>query len=187
MAKHFVLGTLCLLLLLGLAACDSQELDAQATIDALNATLSAHEQQVATLEIETSQPSPSPLPSPTVPPTYSPTLLISTPRPVTTHQRPPTATPPPTSTSTPLPPTSTSTPTPLPDAAVGKLLTNLRAGPAVGFDILAEVEAGTPLMVLGKSADSEWLKVRTPEGLEGWMYYLPLDLFVSLDSVPLAE
>ncbi len=101
-----------------------------------------------------------------------------------TVQRPPTVTP--TGTATPQP-TPTATATPLPDAAVGDQLTNLRSGPSVGFAIIAEVEGGTALDVLGKSADGEWLKVRTPDGLEGWMFLLPLQVFIPLDTVPVTQ
>jgi hypothetical protein len=57
----------------------------------------------------------------------------------------------------------------------------------VGFPILTEVAPGTPLEVLGKSADQEWLKVRIPDGDEGWMFLLPVELNVPLDSLPVRE
>lgn len=169
------------LLLLGLAACGAEKADPQATIDALHTTLAAQEHALATAEAEISGWVPVTCQCPTCTPPAEPTVLLSTPRPVSTVQRPPTATP----TSTPRPtPTSTASPTPVPDAAVGQWKTNLRSGPSVGYSILAEVEAGSPLEVLGKSADGEWLQVRTPAGLEGWMFLFPLELYLPLDSVP---
>jgi hypothetical protein len=57
----------------------------------------------------------------------------------------------------------------------------------VGYSILAEVDGATPLQILGKSADEEWLQVRTPAGLEGWMFHLPVELYIPLESVPVSE
>ena len=165
------------------AACTSaDEIDSSATIEALNATISAQKDRVATLEELARQPSPTfPPPTPTTA-LYRPTVNLSTPKPVTDFQRPPTATPSPLPSAT---ATATATQTPIPDAVVGQTLTNLRSGPAVGFGVLSEVEPGTPLTILGKSPDSEWLKVRIPDGTEGWMFYLPLDLYIPIETIPI--
>lgn len=175
-------GGICVLAVLGLTACGTRPSELEGTIEALNATVEHQRQAILTLEAGEDQPAltqptatPSPIPEPRT------TLPITTPRPVTTVQRPPTAT------ASPLPsatPSITPTPTPLPDASVGELATNLRGGPSVGYAILAEVEAGSPLTVLAKSADGEWIKVATPAGQEGWMFYLPLQIFIDLNTVP---
>jgi len=183
MRKILFWGGMCALLLLPACTSAEDEPDAAATIEALKATIVLQQDQLATLEAQANQPTPiPPTPSPTPKP-HQPTVVLLTPKPEADPQvRPPTATPSPLPTAT---PTATATATPIPDAAVGETLTNLRSGPAVGFAILAEVEAGTPLVVLGKSADNEWFQVRTPDGLEGWMYYLPVQLNIPVETIPI--
>lgn len=190
-ARRFVIwGVLGLLLAAVLAACQAQEPDLEATVGALNATIAAQNQELGTMEAQAREPTPSQLPSPTKVATLRRPVVVSTPRPVSTAHRPPTGTP----SATPLPtvpplPTAsaTATATPVPDAAVGRSLTNLRSGPGVGYEILAEVESRTPLEVLGKSPSEEWIKVLTPAGLEGWMFLLPLELNIPLDSIPVTD
>jgi hypothetical protein len=171
-------------MLAALTACSGTGPDLLATVGALEGTIAAQEGELATWEAAALAPTATPVPPPTEVPTRKATIVLATAPPAATVQRPPTATPSPTVTST---PTATPTATPIPDAAVGDQLTNLRSGPAVGFPILAEVEAGTPLEVLGKSADQEWIKVRTLDGSEGWMFLLPVNLYIPLESLPVTE
>lgn len=180
MIKHLFWRAILFALLL-LAACQSPGADLEATIQVLDATITAQAQEFATSAAKANQATPTPLPllTPSSPP--QPTVVLPSPRPVSTIQRPPTATPPPPPTAT---ATASPTATPIPDAAVGATITNLRSGPGVGFQIMAEVESETPLAVLGKSADGEWIQVRTPDGLEGWMFYLPINLNIPLDTIP---
>ncbi len=152
------------------------------TVEALQATIAAQRGIIATLEAAPAKATSVPSPRNTVAP--QPTVSLPTPRPVSTVQRPPTATPSPPPTAT---PTASPTATSIPDASVGEALTNLRSGPGIGYEIIAEVAGGTPLEVLGKSADGEWLRVRVPEGLEGWMFHLPVRLNISLDAVPIVR
>jgi uncharacterized protein YgiM (DUF1202 family) len=175
-----------LLLVAALAACSNQSPDLAATVAALEMTIAVQEDALATWEAVALEPAATAtaIPSPTEMAIIKPTIMLATPPPVSTLQRPPTATPSPTVTAT---PTATPTATRIPDAAVGDQLTNLRSGPAVGFAILAEVDAGTPLEVLGKSVDQEWIKVRTPDGGEGWMFLLPVNLYIPLESVAVTE
>jgi len=184
-ARRFVIwGVLGLLLAPVLVACQAQEADLEATIGALNATIAKQSQELGTLEAQAKEPTPPQLPSPTELATLRRPVVLSTPRAVSTARRPPTSTPSP----TPLPTaTATATATPVPDAAVGRSLTNLRSGPGVGYEILAEVKSRTPLKVLGKSASEEWIKVLTPAGLEGWMFLLPMELNIPLDSIPVTD
>lgn len=167
-----------------LVACNPDVSGLETTIAALNTTVADQAEEISSLEAAASQPSPSPLPSPTRAAPRLPTVALPSPEPVLTAQRPPTATPSPSPTAT---ATATPTATPMPDASVGETLTNLRSGPGVGFEVLAEVGGGTPLVVLGISVDGEWLKVRTPEDQEGWMFYLPVELNVSLASIPIVN
>ena len=182
--RFLIWGVLGLLFASLLAACQAQEPDLEATIGALNATIAAQSQKLGTMEAQAREPTPSQLPSPTQLATLRRPVVLSTPRPVSTAHRPPTGTP----SATPLPTaTATATATAIPDAAVGQSLTNLRSGPGVGYEILAEVQTRTPLAVLGKSASEQWIKVLTPAGLEGWMFLLPLELNIPLDSIPVTE
>lgn len=170
------------LLVVFLAGCQWTADGLQPTVEALQATVSAQKTVIAELEGSQAQATLPPAPTRTV--VNPPTVSLPTPRPVLTVQRPPTATPSPLPTAT---PTASPTATPVPDANVGETLTNLRGGPGVGFEILSEVEAGTPLEVLGKSSDGEWIRVRLPEGMEGWMFYLPVRLNIPLDAVPVIQ
>lgn len=185
MLKRLIWGAL-LLVVTSMSACQSDAPDPQATIDALRGTIDAH----ATLHVELTREAVSTqavkiAPStPTPSPTRFATVVLPTPKPALTQQRPPTATPSPSPRPT---ATATVTPTPIPEAAVGQILTNLRSGPAVGFAILTEVDAGTPLEVLGRSADEEWFKVRTPGGQIGWMYYLPIQINIPVELIPISE
>ncbi len=184
MKRYLVWGIVLLCCSLGLAACRPDEIDLPATIDALSATKVALEGENATLDALLRQPTATPLPPPSATPSREPVVVLPTPQSVATMQQPPTKTPSPSATPIPSP---TATATPIPDASVGDQPANLRGGPAVGYLILAEVPAGTPLDLLGKSADGEWLKVRIPDGTEGWMFYLPLRINISLDTIPVTE
>jgi uncharacterized protein YgiM (DUF1202 family) len=175
-------GILCL----GLAACKTEQPDYAATISVLEEIVSDQEQAIAACSTQSAIPTKAPTiqPTPTEQEEIHPTKLVATSKPVTTIQRPPTATP----TKTPSPtPTTTPTATPLPDASVGELLTNLRSGPGVGYPIITEAQPGTPLTVLGKSADTEWLKVTMPDGTEGWMFYLPLNTYIPIDTLDIVN
>jgi uncharacterized protein YgiM (DUF1202 family) len=182
MTRNHLWKAVLLLPVLGLAACSSNSDGLEITVAALNTTVAEQAREISTLEAVASQPPPLPALTATRLEPQHPTVNVPSPAPVLTMKRPPTATPSPLPSAT---ATATATATPIPDAAVGETLTNLRSGPGVGFEILAEIEAGTPLDVLGKSADGEWVKVRTREEQEGWMFYLPLNLNIPLSSVPI--
>lgn len=168
-----------------LVSCKNNKPDYPATISALENIVAVQGQGIATCNAIPDTPTPTLTPVPTrTPDQIRPTILVGTIKPITTVQRPPTATPTSTPSNT---PTVTPTATPLPDAAVGDQLTNLRTGPNVGYSIITEVQAGTPLRVLGKSADSEWFKVVVPDGSEGWMYYLPVNLFIPIESLEIVN
>ncbi len=83
----------------------------------------------------------------------------------------PTFTPTPTVTPTPTI-TPTPTPTPLPTyvAKVTAELVNLRSGPGDDFDVLEIIPLGEDVELVGKTADGEWIMVRSAAGKEGWIY-----------------
>lgn len=46
---------------------------------------------------------------------------------------------------------------------------NVRAGPGITHKVVAQVKRGTVLTVLERSQLGDWLRVRTPAGVEGWV------------------
>lgn len=165
-----------------LVGCQQAEDSPAATIEVLRATVAGQKTTIATLMSAGASIATEPVATRIE--VRQPTVDLPTAGPVSTVQRPPTATPSPRPSST---PTSSPTATPIPDAAVGETLTNLRSGPGVGHAILVEVEPGTPLELVGRSVDGEWFLVRLVGGLEGWMFYLPMRLNIPADSVPVIE
>jgi uncharacterized protein YraI len=49
-------------------------------------------------------------------------------------------------------------------------LLNFRKGPGFNYDVLKMLENGQKLTVFGKSGNELWLNVRLPDGKEGWVY-----------------
>ena len=184
MLRLVKIGGMCLVMGLLLTACGPHRADLQATIDSLQITitrLSETTEPATTLE-STLSPSPPTLPTHTA--TRKPAVKLITPRPASTVQRPPTITP----SRTPRPTrTPTATPTPLPDATVGQVLSNLRSGPGIDYIILAELESGTPLELIGKTSDEQWVQVRTQDDQEGWLFQTLVEIHVLLDTVPVTE
>lgn len=105
---------------------------------------------------------------------------------VSTPVTPPTSTPSPT--SAPLIPTST--PTSVPPSPPGGTVTtdmlNMRSGPGLEYDVVAHLQKGDALEVGARIEASDWVKVSTAEGLEGWVAVEYVALNVPLDSIPLA-
>ena len=106
------------------------------------------------------------------PPTPTATVTLPTPTPT------PTWTPRPTSTPSP-------TPTPAVQAVPQPPRSNLRAGPGTTFDVVATVNAGTPVEVIARSPDDGWLLVRAP-GAPGlaWLSTSLVDPGTDLVAVP---
>ena len=77
------------------------------------------------------------------------------------------------------------TATPSYDAeVVADSMLNLRAGPGDEYDVLGSYPRGTWGMLTGKSANGEWLRVRTPDGKTGWMWAAYLVVKKPLSQVP---
>ncbi|HQE19695.1 MAG TPA: SH3 domain-containing protein, partial [Aggregatilineales bacterium] len=76
-----------------------------------------------------------------------------------------------------------------PPALRGQLAfgSNLRSGPGLAYEVLAQAEAGTMLDILARDVLGRWLLVRTDDGVEAWaalvQFQQPLDIL----SVPVAE
>lgn len=74
---------------------------------------------------------------------------------------------PPEPTATPLP-----TPAPTPAPVTGVVLAtnlNVRSGPGTDFERLGAAPQGSTLQILGQLDDCAWLRVSTPNNLEGWV------------------
>ena len=113
-------------------------------------------------------------PAPSAPPTFiSRAALDRAPTPALPFDLPdlPTFTPTPTITPTPtLTPTPTPTPLPTYVAEIIGELVNLRSGPGSDYEVLTIIPLGDEVELVGKTADGEWILVRTNEGQEGWIY-----------------
>jgi len=60
----------------------------------------------------------------------------------------------------------------------------LRAAPTLAAAVLAYLDALTRLNVTGRTADSTWLQVITPNGQSGWVTTAWTDVYVTLAAVP---
>ena len=103
---------------------------------------------------------------------------------------PPTSTPMP-PTPTPIPPTSTPMP-PTPTLLVQCAVTatkglNLRSGPDTAYPILTTLVQGLVLIPIARSQESDWVKVRTRRGVEGWVLATFIKCDAAIDSLPTAR
>ena len=69
-------------------------------------------------------------------------------------------------------------------ATVSSAGLNMRSGPGTGHDPIKAYTRGTELQVLARDRTGSWLKVRAPDGQEGWMSTGFLQVNGSLDEVP---
>jgi len=73
--------------------------------------------------------------------------------------------------SVPVSQVATATPTPT-EANVATVITaalNVRRGPSPGYAVITAVPGGTKLIVLEEDSTARWLRVRLPDGREGWV------------------
>lgn len=124
------------------------------------------------------------LPAPTEPPALT-VQPLATSQPTATPPPPssPTITPAPTQTGVPaqttvptvtLPPASPTTDTIIQPTVEAGVITvdsavNVRKGPGTEFEIIAVVQPGTPVLMLGKSQAGDWRHIRLPDGRAGWI------------------
>jgi len=78
------------------------------------------------------------------------------------------------------------TPRPAITARVAADTLNVRSGPGTIYPKQAELRRGDRLTVLERDADEKWLRVRTPDGNEGWVSAEFTDLGSAVSDVPLA-
>jgi len=94
-----------------------------------------------------------------------------------------TATPVPVSTAVP-----TATPAPLDGAAIvtsGAL--NMRSGPGIGYGVVAIVYQGHTVVLIGRTSDSSWAKVRNSANQEGWVNATYLSSNIAISSLPVVD
>jgi hypothetical protein len=116
------------------------------------------------------------LPTPTASPL--PTRPTFTPIPPTETRAPsPTPTRAPTSTPTPLPPT----------LRVTADLLNVRETPSTDAQILARLNAGDTLPVVGRNIAGDWLQVRLKDGRLGWVAVQWVESSVPPTALPIGE
>jgi uncharacterized protein YraI len=108
-------------------------------------------------------PTPEPTPTRTPKPTFTlAPAATDTPIPTNTPNVPPTPSSPPT-------PVPTPTPITQPEATVTIKALNVRSGPGTNYSRVAQVKEGTKLKIIGRTEASDWLKIVTGDGKEGWV------------------
>jgi len=66
-------------------------------------------------------------------------------------------------------------------------LLNVRNAPNTRGRILGQLNSGEPATLLGRSANSQWIRVRTSSGLVGWISRQYLDTSADLSTLPIAR
>ncbi len=64
---------------------------------------------------------------------------------------------------------------------------NVRSGPNTGYEIVATVESGKKLPVIGKTEAEDWWKVDLGDGLVGWVVATFVDFTGEADKVPVVN
>ncbi len=119
-----------------------------------------------------------PAPTPTAaPPAAAPALPTGPPTPAAIT---PTATPSPTDRPTVIGPT----PTMLARVVANGQGLRLRQSPGTAGIVYANLDALTPLVPLGRTADGAWLEVMAPPG-PGWVMAVWVEIFVSVNDIPI--
>ena len=90
-------------------------------------------------------------------------------------------------TDTPEPTRIPATSTPTADAVVAAANSNMRQGPATGYAVVGTYSQGTRLTIVGRTSDTSWLKVQTPDGNVGWMIVSNLQVNIGLGGVEVAS
>lgn len=94
-------------------------------------------------------------------------------------------------TETPVPaitlgPTLEPSPSPTPEttAVILATLANIRSGPGTDFDNLGTVALDEVITILGRSADTGWVKIKSKAGTEGWVWRPLIQLPVDVKILP---
>ena len=61
----------------------------------------------------------------------------------------------------------------------------LRVGPGLSYDVIDLLPDGTPLSIIGRTANNEWLEIRTLDQYRlGWVYSAYVDIAINLNNLP---
>jgi len=83
-------------------------------------------------------------------------------------------------------PTNVIAPTQTPSARVNYEFLNIRSGPGITFTLLISVQQNATLNLLGRNDDNTWVRIRLPDGREGWAYAQYIQTSIAIASLPLA-
>jgi len=83
-------------------------------------------------------------------------------------------------------PTNVIAPTNTPSARVNYEFLNVRAGPGITFTLLISLQRNAPLSLLSRNDDNTWVRIRLPDGREGWVYAQYIQTSIAIASLPLA-
>lgn len=72
-------------------------------------------------------------------------------------------------------------------ARVATALLNLRSAPTTAAALLNRLPQGTPVTLIGRSADGLWLRIRVAEGQEGWVFASYIETAQDLNALPLVD
>jgi endonuclease YncB( thermonuclease family) len=64
---------------------------------------------------------------------------------------------------------------------------DIRRGPGSSYDLTARIPADTLLTIFGRSPNSRWLQIRTPDRKGGWVSKNAVEANVPLATIPLGE
>jgi hypothetical protein len=128
-------------------------------------------------------PTPTFTPTPTVTPTSTPTDTPTlTPTGTATPTLTPSITPTPTNTRPPLP-----TATPTPSVAISSHGAEIFAAPDIHSDVVAGVQAGDTITVLGRDPTGNWFYVRHNAGVEGFAWRQDFHWQGDFEALPIIE
>jgi uncharacterized protein YgiM (DUF1202 family) len=71
-----------------------------------------------------------------------------------------------------------------PTAVVNTGALNVRSGPGLSYSVVAWVQQGQTLTLLGRNANSSWIQVRTPSSQTGWVNASLVTANVAISSLP---
>ena len=93
----------------------------------------------------------------------------------------------PTTTTPIIQPTPTPTQPTGPTATVNDILVAVYPAPTTAQSSIAALSRGTVLSATGRSANNDWIQVRSPDGSVGWVSAASVQLSVSVDTLPVAQ
>jgi dipeptidyl aminopeptidase/acylaminoacyl peptidase len=86
----------------------------------------------------------------------------------------------------PTPPVVVTVPSvPAVDGKVNSYQLNVRMNPGEGARILEVLPRDTPVDILGRYYDNNWIQVQTPTGNVGWVAAWLVDIYIDLSTVPI--